>query len=76
MTIGLDAMLQAVELPTGVAHLATGLTDMNGDALTLQKEFVLESIALLMTFVNLTVLLILLVMVLLSSGYKTMRVVL
>jgi len=29
--IRLDTMLQAVELPTGVSNLTTGLTDMNGD---------------------------------------------
>ena len=29
MTIRLDAMLQAVELPTGIANLATGLANMN-----------------------------------------------
>ena len=37
MTIGLDAMLKAVELPTGVTNLATGLADVDGDALTLGK---------------------------------------
>jgi len=34
MTIRLDAMLQAVELPTGVSNLATSLADMNRDTLT------------------------------------------
>merc|ERR1719507_1508280 len=33
LAIGLDAVLQAVELPAGVAHLATGLAHMDGDAL-------------------------------------------
>ena len=37
MTIGLDAMLKAVELPAGVTNLATGLADVDGDALTLGK---------------------------------------
>ena len=37
VTIGLDAMLKAVELPTGVSNLATGLADVDGDALTLRK---------------------------------------
>ena len=32
MTIRLDTVLQAVELPTGVSNLATSLADMNGDA--------------------------------------------
>jgi hypothetical protein len=27
-----------VELPAGIANLATGLTNMNRDALTLEKE--------------------------------------
>ena len=35
LAVGLDAVLQAVELPAGVAHLATGLAHMDGDALTL-----------------------------------------
>ena len=35
LAIRLDAVLQAVELPAGVAHLATGLAHMDGDALTL-----------------------------------------
>jgi len=34
VTVGLDAMLKAVELPTGVSNLATGLADVDGDALT------------------------------------------
>merc|ERR1719234_2204644 len=34
VTIGLDAMLKAVELPAGVTNLATGLADVDGDALT------------------------------------------
>ena len=38
MTIGLDAMLKAVELPAGVTNLATGLADVDGDALTLGKD--------------------------------------
>ena len=36
-TIRLDTVLQAVELPAGIAHLATGLANMDGDALTLQR---------------------------------------
>ena len=38
VTVGLDSMLKAVELPTGVANLATGLADVDGDALTLGKK--------------------------------------
>merc|ERR1719432_485297 len=34
VTVELDAMLKAVELPTGVSDLATGLADVDGDALT------------------------------------------
>ena len=36
-TIRLDAMLKAVQLPAGIAHLATGLADMDGDTFTLKK---------------------------------------
>ena len=31
VSVGLDAMLQAVELPTGVSNLDSSLSDMNGD---------------------------------------------
>merc|ERR1719225_889689 len=34
VSIWLDAVLKAVELPTGVTNLATGLADVDGDALT------------------------------------------
>lgn len=37
-TIGLDAMLQAVELPACIANLHTSLTNMDWDALTLCGE--------------------------------------
>ena len=37
LAIGLDAVLQAVELPAGVADLDSGLSDVDRDALTLQK---------------------------------------
>ena len=37
VAVGLDAMLKAVELPAGVSDLATGLADVDGDALTLRK---------------------------------------
>jgi hypothetical protein len=36
LSVGLDAVLKAVELPAGVAHLATCLANMNGNALTLK----------------------------------------
>ena len=36
LTIRLDAMLQTVQLPAGVAHLDSGLADMDADAFTLQ----------------------------------------
>ena len=29
VSVGLDAMLQAVQLPTGIANLAAGLTDVD-----------------------------------------------
>jgi hypothetical protein len=32
LTIRLNAMFQAVKLPTGIAHLATSLANMNRDA--------------------------------------------
>ena len=35
--IGLDSMLEAVELPTGVSNLDSGLADMDRDTLTLQR---------------------------------------
>ena len=35
LAIRLDPVLQAVELPAGIAHLATGLADMDGDTFTL-----------------------------------------
>ena len=38
VAVGLDAMLEAVELPAGVSDLATGLADVDGDALTLGKK--------------------------------------
>jgi len=38
LTIWLDAMLQAVQLPTGVSHLDSSLSDMDRDTLTLQGE--------------------------------------
>ena len=34
LPVGLDAVLEAVELPAGVAHLDAGLADVDGDALT------------------------------------------
>ncbi len=41
LAVGLDAVLQAVELPAGIADLATGLADVNGDALTLKRRTVI-----------------------------------
>ncbi|MBN3322534.1 IMP4 protein, partial [Atractosteus spatula] len=37
LAIGLDAVLQAVQLPAGVAYLHTRLAHMDGDALTLKQ---------------------------------------
>jgi hypothetical protein len=34
LTIGLNAVLQTVQLPTSIAHLDTSLTDMDRDTLT------------------------------------------
>ena len=36
LTIRLDAVLQTVELPAGVANLTAGLADVDADALTLK----------------------------------------
>ncbi len=38
LAIRLDPMLKAVELPTGIANLATSLTNVDGDTLTLNKK--------------------------------------
>ena len=38
MTVRLDSMLKAVELPAGVTNLATSLANMNRDAFTLKKN--------------------------------------
>lgn len=38
LAIWLDAMLQAVEFPTGVTHLNTSLANMDRDAFTLKKR--------------------------------------
>ena len=35
--IGLDAVLEAVQLPAGVTNLATSLADVDGDTLTLER---------------------------------------
>ena len=36
LAIGLDAVLEAVELPAGVTNLDPGLADVDRDALTLK----------------------------------------
>ena len=38
VAIGLDAVLEAVELPAGISDLATGLANVDGDTLTLKGE--------------------------------------
>ena len=38
LTIRLDAVLEAVELPTGIADLAASLANVDGDALTLKRK--------------------------------------
>ena len=40
LTIRLDSMLQAVQLPACVTNLTTGLSQMYGDALSLRKKWV------------------------------------
>ena len=39
LAVRLDAVLQAIELPARVAHLATGLTHVHGDAFPLRTHF-------------------------------------
>ena len=39
LPIRLDAVLQAIELPASVAHLATGLAHVDGDAFPLRRHF-------------------------------------
>ena len=44
LSIRLDAVLQAVELPAGVADLAAGLADVDGDTLALKiTKYVLKN---------------------------------
>ncbi len=38
LSVGLNAVLEAVELPTGVAHLDAGLADVDGDAFAHDEE--------------------------------------
>jgi len=38
LAVGLDAVLQAVQLPAGVAHLDSGLADVDRDTLSLEEE--------------------------------------
>jgi len=38
LTVGLDSVLQAVQLPAGISHLHSGLSDMYGDTLSLQGK--------------------------------------
>ena len=38
LSVGLDAVLEAVELPAGVAHLAARLAHVHGDAFALREE--------------------------------------
>ena len=38
LTIRLDAVLQAVQLPAGISDLYTGLSDVDGDTLTLKTN--------------------------------------
>ena len=35
LSVGLDTMLQTVQLPAGIAHLDSGLADMDGDTFAL-----------------------------------------
>lgn len=39
LTIRLNSMLQAVEFPTGVSNLDSGLTNVDRDTFTLEKKY-------------------------------------
>ena len=39
LPVRLDPVLQAIELPASVAHLATGLAHVDGDAFPLRRHF-------------------------------------
>ena len=44
LPVRLDPMLKAVKLPAGIANLASGLANVNGDALTLKlKDSIFEA---------------------------------
>ena len=47
VSVRLDAMFQAVELPAGVADLAAGLADVDGDTLALK---ITRSFSIIYTF--------------------------
>ena len=38
LTVGLDAVLEAVQLPAGIAYLQTALADVDAEDFTLQTE--------------------------------------
>ena len=38
LAIGLDSMLQTVQLPAGISDLDSGLADMDGNTLTLKHK--------------------------------------
>ena len=38
LTVGLDAVLQTVQLPTGIAHLDSGLPHVDGKTFTLDRQ--------------------------------------
>ncbi len=38
LTIRLDTVLQTVQLPAGITNLDSGLSDVDGDTLTLEKK--------------------------------------
>lgn len=40
LSVGLDAVLKAVELPTGVSHLDAGLADVHADTFALQNRII------------------------------------
>ncbi|KAA8579442.1 hypothetical protein FQN60_006535 [Etheostoma spectabile] len=50
LAVGLDAMLQAVELPACIAYLGSSLANMDGDTFTLQEQ-VVQLLVLFLSFV-------------------------
>ena len=55
LTVRLDAVLQAVQLPACIAHLGSGLADMHRNTLTLWREETKTSYSLFIKEANIVV---------------------